>query len=355
MAGLPPLSSLPPSKFSFGNFPYASDGPSSPQLAKPVNTDQYGLPGNETPANYVQQDHPPTLVQLHQYITNPPTPNGSPNIGNGSGNGSPGGQNNGGGVIGDGGNSNPSRNPNWGPGVTGSPYDGGSGVTQGNYRSPQPFHTYTTLSQPASDLSINPKGQYIAQVTQPMQNPVSDQTAQNAQPAQNAGTAMPNFTSLASGFPSAPNSMTFNSNSKTSPGKPAKPPGWSDAEYQQELRNLQNALSDYKSKMGINTTRAGTQYAESKRDLTQQKTRDLSDIENDFAARGIINSGVYGQKLGDYNQLSGQQFDKLSENYKNALTDIQTQFKDYQRQYQQQLDQAKLAAIRRRAQKLNHL
>lgn len=141
------------------------------------------------------------------------------------------------------------------------------------------------------------------------------------------------------------------------PAHPKKPkkPGFSDSEYQSELRAIQKALAAYQSKMGVSRTRAGTQYKISGRDLRQQKGRDLENLKDDFAARGIVLSGVYGDKVGEYNGLWGQQNSELGRQYKDALSDITRNYNEYLQEVNTQKEQAKLAAIRRRAQKLGKL
>src|SRR5438105_4311906 len=174
-----------------------------------------------------------------------------------------------------------------------------------------------------SNLVISPTGQY-----------------QTATQMQNGGGALSK---------SVNGSLGFKQNVMT------KKPVYADSEYLSDTRNIDKALADYKAKLAIQRTRAGTDYSVANRDLTQQKTRDLSDIANDFAARGVINSGVYGQKLGDYNQSFGNQSGDLSRKYNQAVQDINTQVQDYIRNAQRQKDSAKFAAIRRRAQKLGKI
>lgn len=154
---------------------------------------------------------------------------------------------------------------------------------------------------------------------------------------------------------SAQSAQTMAAAKKPAPKKKAKNPAYADSEYLAEIRALEKELTDYKAKMALNRTRAGTQHTTSGRDLRQQKDRDLRDLKDDFAARGIVLSGVYGGKVGEYNTLWGQQNSELDRQYKDALTDIQNQYKDYLRQVGVQKEQAKLAAIRRRAQKLGKL
>lgn len=141
----------------------------------------------------------------------------------------------------------------------------------------------------------------------------------------------------------------------TSKPKKAKKPAYGDSEYLSEIAALERELTDYRAKMGLNRTRAGTQHSLAGRDLRQQGDRDRSDLKDDFAARGIVLSGLYGTKLGEYNTVFGQQNAELDRQYKDALTDISNNYKDYLREVGTQKEQARLAAIRRRAQKLGKL
>lgn len=140
-----------------------------------------------------------------------------------------------------------------------------------------------------------------------------------------------------------------------SSSKKKKPPKYADSEYLSEIKALERELTDYKSKMNLNRTRTSTQHGLSERDLRQQSERDLRDLKDDFAARGIVLSGVYGGKVGEYNTILGQQNAELDRQYKDAITDIGNQYKDYLREVGVQKEQARLAAIRRRAQKLGKL
>lgn len=131
-----------------------------------------------------------------------------------------------------------------------------------------------------------------------------------------------------------------------------KTPSWQDADYNSQISAIQRALDLYKSQMGVQRTRAGTQYADSSRDMDQQKVRDSSDMENDFASRGVVTSGVYGTSVGDYNKEWGQQKEGLSKQYKDALADITMNYTSYLNDIKTQKEQARLDAVRRRAQEL---
>lgn len=125
-----------------------------------------------------------------------------------------------------------------------------------------------------------------------------------------------------------------------------------DSDYQNTIRNLNRALADFKARKGIERTRAGTTYGYSKKTMEDQKTHDLSDIQNDAASRGIATSGVYGTRVGDYNTTYNSQLGELGRQYKNQLTDFASALRDFNTQQNLQKETARSAALRRRAAKL---
>lgn len=125
-----------------------------------------------------------------------------------------------------------------------------------------------------------------------------------------------------------------------------------DSDYQNTIRNLNRALADFKARKGIEKTRAGTTYGYSKKTMQDQKTHDLSDIQNDAASRGIVTSGVYGTRVGDYNTTYNSQLSELGRQYNNQLTDFASALRDFNTQQNLQKETARSAALRRRAAKL---
>jgi hypothetical protein len=88
------------------------------------------------------------------------------------------------------------------------------------------------------------------------------------------------------------------------PSRP-KPPSASaflkrDIGYQQALRqfglNWHSFLADRARQEGA----AKQQYTTQNGNLATQRTRDLADIMNDFASRGLLKSGLYAQRQGEY-------------------------------------------------------
>lgn len=125
-----------------------------------------------------------------------------------------------------------------------------------------------------------------------------------------------------------------------------------DSEYQSVLRDLARSLGDYRARQTIEKNRSGTEYGFAKRLMGQQQTNDLGDMKDDFAARGIVNSGVYAGRVGEYNTQYGQKVAELTRNYGYQKQDYASSYRDYLRQQSFQKEAARQAAIRRRAAKL---
>lgn len=209
------------------------------------------------------------------------------------------------------------------------------GYTSGAIRPKTKIASNGVVTTDIGGLNINPTGQFVSSAV-----PVRPPTPRPRDPydiQKDNGKGPSQIVKNAKWAPSL-----------TTPKKPA----WQDSDYQSQMNAIKRALDLYNSNMGIQRTRAGSQYATSSRDMGQQKTRDLKDMQDDFAARGIVSSGVYGTSVGDYNKEWGQQKDALSKQYKNALSDITTNYTSYVNDVQTQKEQARLDAIRRRAQKL---
>lgn len=84
-------------------------------------------------------------------------------------------------------------------------------------------------------------------------------------------------------------------------------------------------------------------------ELRNQRGKDLSDIADDYAARGIMRSGLYAKKLGDYNTEFGKQLDELYRQRSKQYGDIAADRRSFDEENSLQRENARLDAIRRRA------
>lgn len=132
------------------------------------------------------------------------------------------------------------------------------------------------------------------------------------------------------------------------------PNAWlgSDVGYQDQIRQLQLALSNFNADVTRRQGSVNTDYGTSERALQGQKVQDLEDMESDWAGRGLIRSGLYAGAVGDYNKEFGERLAELLSSKNKALSQLtqeQNQFKTQQALEQQA---AREAALRRRASNL---
>jgi len=124
-----------------------------------------------------------------------------------------------------------------------------------------------------------------------------------------------------------------------------------DTDYQDQLRAFNRSLSDFMADVGRRKTSLSTDYSTGVKRMGEQRVKDLADIMNDFASRGLLKSGLFGQRQGDYEKQYQQNLTDLSTQNKKALTDLSTEEKNYRRQQELQKESARKEAARRRAEK----
>lgn len=138
--------------------------------------------------------------------------------------------------------------------------------------------------------------------------------------------------------------------------KPKPPPSLSawlsrDADYQDQLRAYSRALSDFGADVSRRTGKVNADYSAGVKSMGEQRVKDLQDIMNDFAARGLLKSGLYGQRQADYEKQYQSNLSDLGRNKKSLLDDISTEQTQFKRQQELQKETARKDAARRRAEK----
>ena len=93
----------------------------------------------------------------------------------------------------------------------------------------------------------------------------------------------------------------------------------------------------------------GTDYTTSSDAMNDQKVIDLDRLQNDWAGRGLLRSGLYADAVGNYNTEFDKRLADLATSRDRALAQILQEQNAFTTQ--QSLDQqaAKEAALRRRA------
>jgi hypothetical protein len=122
-----------------------------------------------------------------------------------------------------------------------------------------------------------------------------------------------------------------------------------DSGYQDQLSALAKALSDFQADVTRRKGSLDTDYGLSKKALGDQRTKDLSDLESDYASRGILRSGVYGKAVGDYETEYGQRVSDLDRRQQDALQQLLTEQSNYSQQNTLEQQRAREEAAARRA------
>lgn len=122
-----------------------------------------------------------------------------------------------------------------------------------------------------------------------------------------------------------------------------------DSTYQGQYSSLQKALDDQKNQYNSQTGIVNQDFATALQKLQDQRTQDLQAMQNDYAARGLLNSGLYTDALGQYDTKYQQQYGELGTDQQRSLADLLSSLNAYSSENTATLSAAKQDAIRRRA------
>lgn len=142
------------------------------------------------------------------------------------------------------------------------------------------------------------------------------------------------------------------------PITPVKPPPPSinaylagDSTYQGQLSQFHNALAQFLAQEKTNKSRITTDYNTANKALNDQRSLDLKNIQDDYASRGLLTSGLFAGANSDYQKNFLQQIAELTKNRDQSLADLITGQTQFQNQQTADQEAARQEAIRRRAQK----
>lgn len=125
----------------------------------------------------------------------------------------------------------------------------------------------------------------------------------------------------------------------------------SDPAYQSAIRSGKASLGDFISDVGRRRGEAGTQFNQTSASMERDRVQQLEDLKNEFASRGLINSGLYGDEQGRFQQQFTEQLNALKQQQAALLADLLSQETNYKREYQQSIEAAKQQALARRSAK----
>jgi hypothetical protein len=152
-------------------------------------------------------------------------------------------------------------------------------------------------------------------------------------------------------------------NSKGNYAKPAAPPPSQagpvvpsldsylnqDTGYQQQLRDFALSLNNFNADVTRRQGSLTTQYGLSQKALQDQREKDLLALQDDYGARGLQRSGLYGKAVGDYESEFGTRMTDLDRQQQDALAALNQESSQFNSTEQLKTQAAKEAAIRRRA------
>jgi hypothetical protein len=124
-----------------------------------------------------------------------------------------------------------------------------------------------------------------------------------------------------------------------------------DSGYQNAIRGGKRSLADFLSETGRRRGEAGTQFNQTKASMERDRTRQLDELRQEFASRGLIQSGLFGDEQGKFQQQFTEQMTALQQQQAALLADILGQEKNYRREHDLAQEAAKQEALARRAAK----
>lgn len=124
-----------------------------------------------------------------------------------------------------------------------------------------------------------------------------------------------------------------------------------DSAYNQAVSGGKRTLADYIADIGRRRGEANTQYKNTTASMARDRATQLDQLRQEFASRGLINSGLFGQKEGEFQQQYNDQLNALGQQQSGLLADLLSQQHNYQREYELAIQQAKQEALARRAAK----
>lgn len=124
-----------------------------------------------------------------------------------------------------------------------------------------------------------------------------------------------------------------------------------DATYQSVVRGGKRSLADLISELGRRRGEATTQYNQTLGSMERDRTQQLADLRDEFASRGLIQSGLFGEEQGRFQSQFAEQQTALKQQQTALLADLLSQQKNAQRENDLALEAARQEALQRRAAK----
>lgn len=122
-----------------------------------------------------------------------------------------------------------------------------------------------------------------------------------------------------------------------------------DAAYKSQQDAINKALADYTAQYGTQLENYKIGHQGRLTDLNTARERGAEDLENDFAARGLLKSGLYADELGKFNTDFDRQASDLAAALAEYTSNLATGKQNFTTEQQLALQRAEQEAIARRA------
>lgn len=122
-----------------------------------------------------------------------------------------------------------------------------------------------------------------------------------------------------------------------------------DSTYQGQLSDYQKALSDYQAQQNTQRTQYEGQYATNAKQLGQDRTQAEGGLTDDYASRGLANSGLYGKAFSDLESQYDQRQTDLDTGKATFLQGLADALNNLKTTQQSDITKAKQDALARRA------
>ncbi len=126
-----------------------------------------------------------------------------------------------------------------------------------------------------------------------------------------------------------------------------------DSTYQGLLSGSKRSLADFLSELGRRRGESTTQFNDTKGSMERDRVQQLDAIRQEFASRGLIQSGLFGEEQGRFQEQFNTQMGALEKQQAALLADLLAQEKNYRREHELALEAARQDALARRAAKFN--
>lgn len=124
-----------------------------------------------------------------------------------------------------------------------------------------------------------------------------------------------------------------------------------DTTYQDQTSQLMKQLEQFRTSNTGQTGMVNQDFTTAAEKMARQKQQDLGNMQGDYAARGLLNSGLLTKSIGDYDTNYQSQYNDLATGQQRSLSQLLEDLANYTTENSASLTAAKQDAIRRRAQK----